>query len=105
MPSAPRTALRAVLERRRTAQNPTGLALLVAGAMFVAIGVVPSLKFPANPPTVGLEDTVGERSSAFLAITVISVVAACIAVAAGLALSRGGGRRRPLALPPAATSR
>ena len=30
--------------------------------MFVAIGVVPSLKFPANPPTVGLEDTMGERS-------------------------------------------
>jgi hypothetical protein len=48
---------------------------------------------------------VGGRSSASLAITVISVVAACIAVAAGLALSRGGGRRRPLALPPAATSR
>jgi len=105
MPSVPRTALRAVLERRRTAQNPTGLALLVAGAMFVAIGLVPSLMYPANPPTVGPEAPVGERSSAFLAITVISVVAACIAVAAGLALSRGGGRRRPLALPPAATSR
>ena len=73
--------------------------------MFVTIGLVPSLKYPANSPTVEMEDTVGERSSAFLGITVISVVAACVAVAAGLALSRGGGRGRPLALPPAATSR
>jgi Probable cobalt transporter subunit (CbtA) len=104
MPSAPRTALRAVPERRRTAQNSTGLALLVVCGIFVAIGLVPSLKYPVNPPTVEMEDTAGERSSAFLGITVISV-AACVAVAAGLALSRGGGGGRPLALPPAATSR
>jgi hypothetical protein len=59
--------------------------------MFVAIVVVPSLKYPANPPTVGLEETVGARSSAFLAMTVISVVGACLAVAAGLAWSRRWG--------------
>lgn len=92
------TAIRAVLERRRVAPDPTGLALLVAAGMFVAIVVMPSLKYPASPPTVGLEDTVGARSSAFLTITVISVVAACVAVAAGLAWSRRWGTWRATAL-------
>jgi hypothetical protein len=80
------TMIRTVLERRGLAPDATGLALLLSVGMFVAIAVVPSLKYPANPPTVGLEDTIGVRSSAFLAITVISVVGACVAVAAGLAL-------------------
>jgi hypothetical protein len=88
------TVLRTVLERRGMTPDPTGLALLLAAGMFVAIVWVPGLKYPANPPTVGLEDTVGERSSSFLAMTVISVVAACLAVAAGLALARRWGRWR-----------
>jgi Probable cobalt transporter subunit (CbtA) len=41
---------------------------------------------------------VGGRSSAFLAITVISVVGACVAVAAGLAWSRRWGIWRATAL-------
>jgi hypothetical protein len=81
--------IRTALERRRT-PDPTGLALLLSAGMFVAIVLMPSLKYPANPPTVGLEDTVGGRSSAFLTITVISVVGACVAVAAGLAWSPVG---------------
>lgn len=91
------TSIRAVLERRGVGQDATGLALLLAACMFVAIVVVPSLKFPANPPTVGLEETVGARSSAFLAMTVISVVGACVAVAAGLAWSRRWGVWRAVA--------
>jgi hypothetical protein len=66
--------------------------------MFVAIVLMPSLKYPANPPTVGLEGTVGDRSSAFLTITVISVVGACVAVGAGLAWSRRWGTWRAAAL-------
>jgi hypothetical protein len=87
-------AIRAVLERRGLTPDPTSLALLLSAGMFVAIVLIPSLKYPANPPTVGLEDTVGARSSSFLAITVISVVGACVAVAAGLAWSRRWGRWR-----------
>jgi hypothetical protein len=92
------TMIRTVLERRGITPDPTGLALLLAGGMFAAIVLVPSLKYPANPPTVGLEDTIGARSSAFLAITVISVVGACVAVAAGLAWSRRWGTWRAIAL-------
>jgi hypothetical protein len=85
------TMIRTVLERRGITPDPTGLALLLSAGMFAAIVLVPSLKYPANPPTVGLEDTIGARSSAFLTITVISVVGACVAVAAGLAWSRRWG--------------
>ena len=85
------TVIRTLLERRGVTANPTGLALLLSAGMFAAIALVPGLKYPANPPTVGLEETIGVRSSAFLTITVISVVGACVAVAAGLAWSRRWG--------------
>jgi predicted cobalt transporter CbtA len=82
------TAIRGALERRGFVPDPTGLALLLSAGMFAALALMPSLKYPANPPTVGLEETVAERSSSFLAITVVSVVGACLAVGAGLAWSR-----------------
>jgi hypothetical protein len=81
----------AVLARRGLRADPTGLALLVAAGMFVAIALVPALKYPANPPGVGLHDTAAARSSAFLAITVVSVVSASVALAGGLAWSRRWG--------------
>jgi hypothetical protein len=85
------TVIRGVLERRGFRPDPTGLALVLAAGMFVAIVLAPGLKYPANPPTVGLPDTIGARSSAFLTMTVISVVAAGVALAAGLAWSRRWG--------------
>src|SRR5258705_8497746 len=47
------TAIRAVLERRGLKPHPTGLALLLSAGMFVAIVLMPSLKYPANPPMSG----------------------------------------------------
>ncbi len=92
------TVIRTALQRRGFAPEATGLALLLAAGMFAAIVLVPSLKYPANPPTVGLDETVGARSSAFLAMTVLSVVAACMAVAVGLACARHWGPWRSTAL-------
>jgi hypothetical protein len=92
------TMIRIALKRRGITPDPTGLALVLSAGMFAAIVLLPSLKYPANPPTVGLEDTIGERNSAFLTITVISVVGACVAVAAGLAWARRWGRWRAAAL-------
>jgi hypothetical protein len=92
------TVFRGVLERRGFRPNPTGLAVLLAAGMFVAIVLAPGLKYPANPPTVGLPDTIGVRSSAFLTMTVISVVVACVALAAGLAWSRRWGIWRATAV-------
>jgi hypothetical protein len=83
--------VRAVLARRGFSADPTGLALLVAAGMFVAVALMPALKYPANPPGVGLHDTAAARSSAFLAITVISVVSASVALASAMILSRRWG--------------
>jgi hypothetical protein len=88
------TVIRRVLERRGFRPDPTGLALVLAVGMFVAIVLAPGLKYPANPPTVGLPDTIGARSSAFLTMTVVSVVAAGLALAAGLAWARRWGMWR-----------
>lgn len=85
------TVVRAVLARRGLRPDPTGLALLVAAGMFVAIALMPGLKYPANPPGVGLDDTTSARTSAFVTITAISVVTACVALAAGLTWSRRWG--------------
>lgn len=83
--------VRAALERHGLRPDPTALALLLAAGMWVAVALLPGLKYSANPPGVGLEDTVQERTSAFLTITVISVAGACAAVAAGLACTRRWG--------------
>ncbi|MBI3691879.1 MAG: CbtA family protein [Mycolicibacterium aromaticivorans] len=85
------SVIRSAIERRGGTADPTGLALLLSAGMFGAITLVPGLKYPPNPPTVGLEETIGARSSAFLTITVVSVIAACVATAAGLAWSRRWG--------------
>ncbi|QNJ93876.1 CbtA family protein [Mycolicibacterium fluoranthenivorans] len=83
--------VRRMLARHAYRPDGTGLALLVAAGMFTVIAVAPGLKYPANPPTVGLEDTIDARSSAFLTMTAISIVAAGAAVAFGLAWARRWG--------------
>ena len=52
------TAIRTPLERRGFGPDPAGLALLLSAGMFTAIALMPSLKYPANPPAVGLDETV-----------------------------------------------
>jgi hypothetical protein len=56
-------------------------ALLAAGA-FVALYLVPSLKYPANPPSVGEPATIGLRTGLFFLMLLISVVAMVVAVIA-----------------------
>jgi predicted cobalt transporter CbtA len=53
-------------------------ALLAAGA-FIALYLVPSLKYPANPPSIGSGDTIGQRTSFFFLMIVISLGAATFA--------------------------
>ncbi|NUP63580.1 MAG: CbtA family protein [Nonomuraea sp.] len=49
------------------------LALLVAGGGFLGIYLVPFLKYPANPPAIGHEETLRARSGLYLAMVVCSV--------------------------------
>jgi hypothetical protein len=57
----------------------------VAAAGFAVMCLVPFLAYPANPPGVGDHDTLGDRTSSYLLLTVLSVV---VAVAAFIASSR-----------------
>jgi len=70
--------------------KPTQTTALVALLGFVAIGLVPFLKYPATPPAVGNPDTIGDRTTlyfSFLAISVLAVIAETIFAA--LLLRRG----------------
>ena len=46
----------------QTSLRPRVLALLVAGGGFLGLFLVPFLKYPANPPAIGHDDTIGDRS-------------------------------------------
>ena len=50
------------------------LALLVAGGGFLALYVVPFLKYPANPPAIGHDDTIRARSVLYLTMTLAAVL-------------------------------
>jgi Probable cobalt transporter subunit (CbtA) len=57
-----------------------GTSLLVAGAGFVAVFLVPYLKYPASPPAVGDPDTIGRRTALYFTMLAISLAAAIGAV-------------------------
>ncbi|HEY5879550.1 MAG TPA: CbtA family protein [Nakamurella sp.] len=62
--------------------SPRASTALVAAFGFVAISLVPYLKYPPNPPAVGNPDTIGQRTALYfsmLAVSVIAVVVAAIA--------------------------
>jgi predicted cobalt transporter CbtA len=63
-------------------------AALLALAAFLALVVVPGLKYPANPPAVGNPDTIGERTTLFFVMLAISVAALVLAVNLALGLAR-----------------
>ncbi len=50
----------------------TSASLALAG--FIAIYVVPSLKYPANPPSVGEAETIKIRTTLYFAMIVISLI-------------------------------
>jgi len=54
--------------------------LLVAAAGFVGFYLVPFVKYPANPPAVGHEETIGARSGLYLIMLFCSVLFLFLAV-------------------------
>jgi hypothetical protein len=53
--------------------RPRSLALLVAGGGFLGIYLVPFLKYPANPPSIGHADTIGVRGGLYVVMVVCSL--------------------------------
>jgi hypothetical protein len=60
--------------------RPSQTTALVALIGFIAVGLVPFLKYPATPPAVGNEDTIASRTLEFFSMQGISVLAAIGAV-------------------------
>lgn len=62
------------LWHRLPGRDDFGRAARMAGAGFVALALVPALKYPANPPAVGDPETVDGRTANFLTLLIASVV-------------------------------
>ena len=62
--------------------GPRALAALLALAGFVCVVLVPDLKYPANPPSVGEPVTIGLRTAVFFEIIALSLAAMTLAVLA-----------------------
>jgi len=59
---------------------PRVLSLQLAAAAFVAVYLVPFVKYPPNPPAVGQSDTIGMRTGWYLFMVLMSVLLAVAAV-------------------------
>jgi predicted cobalt transporter CbtA len=55
--------------------GPRATSALLATACLIAVYVVPNLKYPANPPSVGDPDTIGIRTVLYFAMIAISLAA------------------------------
>ena len=55
--------------------SPQALAALLALIGFIAIYLVPNLKYPANPPSVGNPETIGTRTALYFGMIGISLIA------------------------------
>ncbi|GII86949.1 membrane protein [Sphaerisporangium siamense] len=73
----------AVAFGRLGAFGPRATAALLAGGGFVAVALVPFLKYPANPPAVGSHDTVATRTGLYFALVAIAIAVAIVSVQVG----------------------
>ena len=55
--------------------DPRTTAALLAAMGFIAVYMVPNLKYPANPPAVGDPDTIGMRTGLYFSMIAISLIA------------------------------
>ncbi|KAF0968772.1 MULTISPECIES: CbtA family protein [Gordonia] len=78
------TVLWSYLGNRYPATDARAVAGVTGAIGFVAVFGVPYFAYPANPPAVGDDDTIGDRTGAFLTITVVSLVLAIAAVVLAL---------------------
>jgi predicted cobalt transporter CbtA len=73
----------AAVQGRISRLRPSATAGLLALAGFVVVFAVPFLKYPANPPGVGDPGTIGRRTTLYLAMIAVSVLAAVVAYRVG----------------------
>lgn len=81
----------AVARGRVGPRDERALAAALAGALFLAVVLVPFLKYPANPPAVGDPATIGARTTSYLAM----VLAGLASLAAAVSAARSVGAAAP----------
>jgi predicted cobalt transporter CbtA len=62
--------------------SPRAVSALLAAAGFLAVYIVPNLKYPANPPSVGEAETIGMRTGLYFLMMMISIAAMVLAIMA-----------------------
>ena len=64
-----------------SALRPETMSILLAATGFIAIYLIPNLKYPANPPSVGNPETIGIRTALYFIMIALSVAAMVAAIA------------------------
>ena len=77
----------AFVHGRFSSLSARGTSAVIAVAAFVAIVIVPAIKYPANPPAVGNSDTIGVRTELFFLMIVVSIASLIAAVAIARSLT------------------
>ena len=75
---------------RLAADSDFRRSISLAGAVFVGAFLIPFLKYPANPPSVGDPSTIRERTAAYFTLVALSLLAILLAwLTAGTLKARG----------------
>ena len=75
---------------RLAADSDFRRSISLAGAIFVGAFLIPFLKYPANPPSVGDPSTIRERTAAYFTLVALSLLATLIAWLAARSLKAHG---------------
>jgi lysylphosphatidylglycerol synthetase-like protein (DUF2156 family) len=80
--------------------SPARTSLWLAAGAFVTVFLVPFVKYPSNPPSIGNPDTIDRRTALYLTMVAISLLAAVAAARLRVALARrmSGGHATLLAI-------
>jgi predicted cobalt transporter CbtA len=75
---------------RLAAGSDLGRSISLSGAIFVGAFLIPFLKYPANPPSVGDPSTIRERTAAYFALVALSLLTVLVAWLSARALKARG---------------
>ena len=81
----------ALANGRIGALEPRAVAAVLAVAGFLAVALIPGLKYPPNPPSIGRPETIGLRTALYFSMLFSSLLAMILASMLRGALARGLG--------------
>ncbi len=76
---------------RFSISSPRTLALSIAILGFISVALVPSLKYPANPPSIGSPETIGMRTAAYFLAIALSLASMTLSLQLGRRFTRRVG--------------